>query len=75
MFCLVPVCVHTFYAWGVSAQTWFGGGEQKRCKTYFHRLWIGRPWGRWLCGPPIDLPKRSGGVTSMSVYTVFGPSE
>jgi hypothetical protein len=46
--------------------------SKRDARHYFHRLWIGRPWGRWLCGPPIDLPKRSGGVTQhVSLHRVW----
>ncbi|CAK9024414.1 unnamed protein product [Durusdinium trenchii] len=33
---------------------------KRDARHYFHRLRIGRRWGRWLCSPPISLPSQSG---------------
>eukprot|EP00435_Cladocopium_sp_Y103_P061330 s896_g23.t1 len=53
--------------------------SKRDARHYFHRLRIGRRWGRWLCGPPIHLPSRSGGARKMfpacqSTPMGFGPS-
>ena len=53
--------------------------SKRDARHYFHRLRIGRRWGRWLCGPSISLPVRGGGKRQMfpacqSTPMGFGPS-
>ncbi|CAK9055594.1 Uncharacterized protein SCF082_LOCUS30033 [Durusdinium trenchii] len=53
--------------------------SKRDARHYFHRLRIGRRWGRWLCSPSIELPCRQGGIRVMypaaqSAPMGFGPS-
>ena len=53
--------------------------SKRDARHYFHRLRIGRRWGRWLCAPSIELPCRQGGTRVMfpaaqSAPMCFGPS-
>lgn len=52
---------------------------KRDARHYFHRLQIGRRWHRWLCGPSVRLPLKSGGISevhpaSRATPMGFGPS-
>ena len=52
--------------------------SKRDARHYFHRLRIGRRWGKWLCGPPIRAGAgASGGERYPSCRSApmgFGPS-
>lgn len=53
--------------------------SKRDARHYFHRLQIGRKWQRWLCGPPISLHGRCGGLrvvypSCRATPMGFGPS-
>ena len=41
---------------------------KRDARHYFHRLQIGRRWGKWLCSPPIRLPARRGGESEFYTH-------
>lgn len=45
--------------------------SKRDARHYFHRLRIGRRWGRWLCSPPVLLPARGGGTRKIHTYGVW----